>query len=351
VFSTSRARRPVNAFTLIELLVVIAIIAILIAMLVPAVQKVREAAARTQCSNNLKQVALACHAFHDAKKELPYGRRYDLWDTYTWTQLILPYIEKTDVYVNYWTLLQPLNGATNYPCGNGPIGDDARLREARHALIPNYNCPSDLGTSPTLIGNELNTGAYGFLRGNYRGCTSSGDMYGKSTDSTTGPWGLGVFGVVNGQSDDPSAKIPTRGVKIRNITDGTSGTLMISEGVSTIVSGWGGPLGETIYGNMGGSMFTTSLTPNSPSPDRVIGPCPATQGDTSYKPPCSSIGGNAWFTPSAAGAQAAARSKHAGGVNAAMADGSVRFFENNVEQTTWRSMGTIRGDETAIIAP
>src|SRR5436190_23639610 len=94
------------AFTLIELLVVIAIIAILIALLVPAVQKVREAAARTQCTNHQKQLALACHAYSDNKKQLPYGRRYDMWDTYTWTQLILPYVDQVQVYDGYWTILK-----------------------------------------------------------------------------------------------------------------------------------------------------------------------------------------------------------------------------------------------------
>ena len=124
---------------------------------------------------------------------------------------------------------------------------------------------------------------------------------------------------------------------------------MISEGLAPTVSGWGGPLGSHIYGNMGGGLFTASLTPNSSSPDRPIGPCPKDVGDTNYKPPCSSVGSNSWFTPSGAGAQVGARSNHGGGVNVALADGSVRFVENTVSQTTWRAMGTIRGEEAATL--
>src|SRR5437868_12959436 len=145
-----RGRSPSpSGFTLIELLVVISIIAILIGLLLPAVQKVREAAARTKCQNNLKQLALACHNYHDLKGQLPYGRKYDIWDTYTWTELVLPYVEQGAVFGGYWTL--PQTGyVTNYPGPNGPIGDDVQLRNSRTSIIPVYYCPSD--NAP--VGNE-----------------------------------------------------------------------------------------------------------------------------------------------------------------------------------------------------
>lgn len=170
-------------------------------------------------------------------------------------------------------------------------------------------------------------------------------MYGVATDTTTGPWGPGVFGVKKGQSFD-SGGLKSTGCPIANILDGTSNTLMVTEGiVPADTTGWGGPMGMIIYGNIGGGLMTASLTPNSSSADRPVGPCPQTAGDASYKAPCLTIGGNAWWTPSAAGAHVAARSLHSGGVNAAMADGSVRFHADSISLTTWRSMATCAGGE------
>jgi len=345
--------RKTNAFTLVELLVVIAIIGVLIALLLPAVQAAREAARATQCSNNLKQLALACHEQHTETGQFPYGRKYDIWDTYTWTQQILPFIEQVAVYDGYWTLPQrgytpvfpPYPAAPTYPHPNGPIGNDARLRTSRHAKIPPFYCPSD--ASPA--GNELTTTDFGFLRGNYSGCVGSGDMYGESVDATSGPWGIGIFGVRHGQSFDGGTQVDTRGARAEDITDGLSNTVLLSEMLVPTVPGWGGVIGETIYGNMGGALFSVALTPNSSAADQVYGPCPSAQGDLSYRPLCVTIASHAWGQPCGAGAYAAARSNHPGGVNVAMGDGSVSFVTKSINQTVWRSLGTRQAGENAIL--
>ena len=325
-----------SGFTLVELLVVIAIIGILIAMLLPAVQAAREAARRMQCTNQLKQLAIACHNFADTGSQLPYGRKYDMWDSYTWTQLVLPFIEQQTVYDDYYTLLE--RGHDVYTT-NGPLGSDPRKRNARQTIISTFCCPSDIAPQ----GNQLDTPAYGYYRYNYQACAGSGDMYGETVDSTDGPWGIGVFGIKHSQSFDETSSL---GSTFADISDGTSNTLLLAEEVIAPASeSWGGPMGATLYGNMGGSLFSAAQTPNSTAPDRPIGGCPHDFGITGYQPPCLSLGANAWSTPSGAGAYTAARSMHPGGVNAALADGSVNFFSDEIDLYAWRCMGTRSGGE------
>ena len=341
-----------RAFSLIEMLTVLMIIVMLAALLLPAIQRVREASSKIKCSNNMKQLTLGCHTYHDSVGSLPYGRKYDLFNSYCWSILILPYIEQGGVYAGYASSVAMsgfvqsynVNGTQTGP--NGPIGSNPDLRAARHTKLPTFVCPSDRGATA----NEMGTSAYGARRGNYRGCTSAGDMYG-DTDSLPGPLGLGAFGVLHDQSFDKSGA-KRLGCELTSITDGASQTLLLSEGlVVGDTSGWGGPIGMHIYGNMGGALFTASITPNSTLPDRPYGPCPSTSMDPGYPTGiCLTLGGgNQWWYTGAIGSYTGARSKHRNGVWASMADGSVRFMSNTTDSYAWRSMGTRSGGETFVL--
>ena len=131
-----------TGFTLIELLVVIAIIGVLIGLLLPAVQKVREAANRAKCANNLKQIGLACHNFHDATGKLPPARSTDPGTS--WAVFILPYIEQDAAY-KLWA--QPLT--TSYYSANN--------KAARETIVANYFCPARRSPGP----DWLTGGAFG----------------------------------------------------------------------------------------------------------------------------------------------------------------------------------------------
>jgi hypothetical protein len=170
-------------------------------------------------------------------------------------------------------------------------------------------------------------------------------MYGAAIGSPNGPDKFqGTFSVTPGQSFDTSPNgLGTPTAKIR---DGLSQTLLFSEGLAGgTTAGWGGVIAEIVYGNMGGSLFSANLTPNSTAADRPIGPCPQDEGDNYYAAPCVSLGSNAWWTPSGQGAYAGARSKHPGGVVASMADGSAHFFSNSIDLITWQSMATRDGND------
>jgi prepilin-type N-terminal cleavage/methylation domain-containing protein/prepilin-type processing-associated H-X9-DG protein len=343
-----------RGFTLVELLVVIAIIGILVALLLQAIQAAREAARRSSCINNIKNLSLACLEYEAAKNELPYGRKFDVWDAYTWTQLVLPYIEEQDVYDSYWTLPDPVysnkreESNSEAPSSYGPLANDPRMRQARHTPLPVFYCPS----GPAPVPNEMNTPGFGFWRGNYFGCVGAGDMYGNRILFNDGPppppitkgqW-KGAFAVKRYDAAPPRPLYTP--VLLKDFTDGTSNTLFISESlVPTVVPGWGGAIGETIYGNMGGALFSAYTTPNSWIEDRPNGPCPQDPniGDFEYPAPCLSNGG----TGGASGdrAYAAARSYHPGGVNVSFADASIRFVIDDVSQNAWRAAGTRAWDD------
>lgn len=328
-----------RGFTLIELLVVIAIIAVLIGLLLPAVQKVREAANRMSCSNNLKQIALACHSYHDTAQKLPYGRKTDVYNAYTWSALILPYMEQTNKYNNMTGV--PDNALD---AGGNVVGYLAQLPDpavGRESLVKPYCCPSDQPPRAGEVGSN-----WGRNRGNYLGCVGAGNMYGVAFAGQTPTTGLaGIFQTSPGQNVKNRAVCTLGG----DISDGTSNTVMFSEGLATSVTGWGGNPGDIMLGNMGAALFTTFNPPNTTVADLLRGNgdgdanvCPQNRGDPLYTAPC------AWTGSTQANSYYSARSKHAGGVNAAMGDGSVRFVSNNVNATTWRQVGTRVGGETLV---
>jgi prepilin-type N-terminal cleavage/methylation domain-containing protein len=238
--ATSHITSGRRGFTLIELLVVIAIIAILIGLLLPAVQKVREAAARMQCSNNLKQIALALHNYHDAMGTLPAGSvyksvggKFDYYDT--WAISILPYLEQN----NLFALWDPtLPNATNA---------SANMDALRQTPVKVYNCPSDPNSFTPLKPESGPGGQSGLpipvcMPSSYR-CVAGADWGGQDwgvdqggpnenwDDATQVPW------LMAGYSGDrgPLHACP-QGVagpeKLVGITDGTSNTLLVGEYVT-----------------------------------------------------------------------------------------------------------------------
>jgi prepilin-type N-terminal cleavage/methylation domain-containing protein len=327
-----RGRRP--GFTLVELLVVLAILGVLMALLLPAVQMARESASRAACASNLRQLALAMHAFHEERGHFPCAAKFDDPSSYSWYHALLPYLEQASVQQGFYNLDNPaaLNG----------WGTDPRLRAARLAALPNFRCSSD----PGIFVDAAADPALCQARGSYRACVGSGDVYGEPLDLAASYPPPGVFLIAVGQAPGSStAPLLTR---ILDIRDGTSNTALLSEGLVSTVGDpqiWGGPMGDVQSAAMGGAFFSTFAPPNAAEADRVWGPCPQDLG-AAYPAPCVSMGQLGTGPEQMGHARAAARSNHVHGVNVALADGSVRFVGNDINPAVWRALGTKAGGET-----
>jgi len=333
-----------HGFTLIELLVVIAIIAILVSLLLPAVQQAREAARRSSCKNNLKQIGLALHNYHEIHNTFPPGSFVYLGRAYAstfassnqvtndgldndrndcWATQILPQLDQSALYNKIAPYMAGQAGVTNQK--SWEVWPD------RWKVISVFLCPSD-PTSPKLIdSNDPTVETADGLHTNYALVAGSTHFNPPNTSLTPS--------TPNGEALNGMFYAISR-TRIRDVIDGTSQTLMGSELIVTPdrrnPSGAPDVRGRIYNAQQGGCLVTTLNPPNTSVRDQKkhcihvekFAPCnSATEGSGTND------------------VRVHARSYHVGGVHGLTADGAVRFVSNSVDTELFRALGTRQGSE------
>jgi prepilin-type N-terminal cleavage/methylation domain-containing protein/prepilin-type processing-associated H-X9-DG protein len=292
-----------SAFTLIELLVVIAIIAILIALLVPAVQKVRQAASMTQCTNNLKQIGLALHGYHDRMKVFPPGYQTnvdtdgsELGPGWGWAAFLLDDLEQGNVRARIHfdvSIADPLNA-------------DVRL-----TALPGFICPSEIMTGPFTVGDGSGMPLCDVERASYVGMN-------------------GVFGVSSDAADNNGAFLRNLTLRTADITDGLSTTLFVGERSSDMSS-------VTWTGAVPGGVVPAQRYPDPADQlanAEAAGALTLAHGSKDHLP----------NNPLVFDADATA-SYHIHGVNFLFGDGSVRFITSDINGDIYEALLTRAGSE------
>jgi len=335
---------------------VIAIIGTLVALLLPAVQSAREAARRMQCANNLKQIGLALQNHHTAHKSFPPGLPNGaaaLWNAGgtqvgavcqgpNWLANILNFVEEqtwANIVANCMANAAEQNFSACDDC-NHPENGSVGLTTLSWMLCPSADIPMQLLSNNRVRLESLS-------KGNYAGNFGSDTYMSFQTPTKAGVFGVVDLGTRFTAVNDPGC--PTlglvrmglgRGIKVKDITDGTSHTVMVSE-----VLTWESPFdgrGVWLSPAMGASSFTGKTTPNSSTND-VVPMCETRASIIPVTDPmhCTEdrIDGNV---------HAAVRSKHTGGVNTVFADGSIHFERDTIDPVVWAGLCTIAGDESGL---